>query len=512
VTPSFDAYENTYGPPAVRVKEWLAHGWLLLAVLAVALLERALIDTTPDVSWLITLGEKVLDGQRPYVDFLEVNPPASIFLYLPAVAVARATGIAAEFAVGLFVFAAVAASLWISARIVRETGILKDVDLGRLAALFAAALLVLPGQTFGQREHIALICFLPLLAVCAARAEGKPVVLHWAIIAGIGAGIVVAIKPHLAFGVLFAATTAAICARSWRPVFAVENWIAAALAAVYVAVVFAAFPAFVSELMPLVMMVYVPQKTSLADFLTVGSIPFWFASLVIIIALKRGAAFSPPFVLLLASSLGFAIAFVIQQKGWAYHAYPMIALSLVGAVIAFFDRWPVDSMKSAAAGERAVCLGTATAIALVAGTTFYWFTLTLDTRPLIEPIRKSVSRPTVLNISNDQAVGHPLTRQVGGRWVGHTCGQWISAGAMTLKKKGVDARTAALLDAYIERDRAGLIEDIARAKPDIILVDQRFDWLNWAKADPALARQLDGYHELTTINDILVLRRNQAAG
>jgi hypothetical protein len=75
--------------------------------------------------------------------------------------------------------------------------------------------------------------------------------------------------------------------------------------------------------------------------------------------------------------------------------------------------------------------------------------------------------------------------------------------------QGVDADTAAALDRYIARDRAALTEDIAGTKPDIILVDRiHYDWLKWAQADPALARELASYHPLVSANGILVLRRN----
>src|SRR5581483_10993390 len=166
-------------------------------------------------------GEKVLAGERPYVDFIEVNPPASIFLYLPAVVFARATGMTPEFAVGLFIFIGAGVSLWISGRILAGSGIFSKANLWRLMAVFVAALTVLPGGTFAQREHAGLIAFLPMLAVFAARAERKPVAVHWAIVAGIGAGVTAIIKPHFVVPILFGAITAAICARSWRPILAV---------------------------------------------------------------------------------------------------------------------------------------------------------------------------------------------------------------------------------------------------------------------------------------------------
>ncbi len=84
----------------------------------------------------------------------------------------------------------------------------------------------------------------------------------------------------------------------------------------------------------------------------------------------------------------------------------------------------------------------------------------------------------------------------------------MSAGAIVGKIEGADAETSAVLDQYIERDRTALTEDIARKRPDIILVDRvRYDWLKWAQASPSLARELGHYRELTATNGILVLRR-----
>jgi hypothetical protein len=481
---------------------------IFVAILAAALIERALFDTAADVSWLLTLGEKMLAGARPYVDFIEVNPPASIYIYLPAILLGRLAGVSPEFAVGLLIFAGVAASLWISARIVIEAGIVGTAKAWPTAAVLAAMLLVLPAATFGQREHIAVIAFLPMLAVATLRAQRKPVALRWVIVAGVGAAVTAVIKPHFICPIVFVVATAAICARSWRPVLAPENWISAGLVILCAAAVAIAYPEFVFDIVPVIMAVYVSQKASWADLLTLGAIPFWCGVLAAIVLLKRSAAFEPPFVLLIAASAGFLISFALQQKGVAYHSYPALALIFSAAVIAMLDRAPLAKPEwFAFLGNSLSVIG----IAGIIGATFSWYAVSVDLHSLIAPIRASVSRPTILNISGGgvEGMGFPLTRQLGGTWVGRTCGQWISAGAMVEKMEGVDAATAAILDRYIARDRAALTEDIARNKPDIILVDRiHHDWLKWAQADAALARELTGYHELLSAHGILVLRRN----
>src|SRR5207249_12220136 len=48
------------------------------AAVITALVQSFLVPIDCDVSWLITVNEKMLAGQRLYVDIIEVNPPASI--------------------------------------------------------------------------------------------------------------------------------------------------------------------------------------------------------------------------------------------------------------------------------------------------------------------------------------------------------------------------------------------------------------------------------------------------
>src|SRR5437762_14325079 len=55
------------------------------AAVITALVQSFLVPIDCDVSWLITVNEKMLAGQRLYVDIIEVNPPASIWLYTPFV-------------------------------------------------------------------------------------------------------------------------------------------------------------------------------------------------------------------------------------------------------------------------------------------------------------------------------------------------------------------------------------------------------------------------------------------
>jgi hypothetical protein len=486
--------------------------WLPLAcIFVLAVFLRHVLVANTDVSWDLTAADKFLDGQRLYVDVIEVNPPATVLLYVVPALLGRLSGIPAEFFVDVLVFLAIGLSLWLSGRVLRKAGLVENADGWLLATVTSVALMLLPAQTFSEREHIGLIAFLPLLAVCAARAKGNTPDLAYVIAAGICGGIVVIIKPHFAAAIICTSAAAALYARSWRPVFALENWIAAALLAAYVVFVVITFPPFVYDVLPMVMAVYVPVKANIWIFVTFFATPLWLAALLLIARLKGNAMFGFPLGLLLAASVGFLIAYYVQQKGWPYHSYPMLALALIALALAFFDRWHRSPSDSPA--DRSKRLASALAAATIAGATFCWMNVAIDCSALAAPIRAIKPHPKILALSADLAIGHPLTRAVQGTWVGRASALWVTEEVMLRRlKENLDPQTNARLEAYAARDRTMLAQDIARHRPDIILVNRRlpsFDWLVWANSYPALAAQLKPYRPVQTIRGVLIMRREK---
>src|ERR1700694_6056243 len=108
--------------------------WLLIAlVFAVAILLRQIVPLNTDVSWLLTIGERVLDGQRLYVDIVEINPPMAVFAYLPGIAVARALGVDPKNVTDALIMMLAASSLVATARVLRLSRLLSHVRLASLA-------------------------------------------------------------------------------------------------------------------------------------------------------------------------------------------------------------------------------------------------------------------------------------------------------------------------------------------------------------------------------------------
>jgi hypothetical protein len=487
-------------PDVARLSHWLP----FVLVLAAAVLLRRYVVPNVDVAWSLTLAEKMLDGQRLYVDLIDINPPAGTLIYLPPVMVARLFGLRPECVTDIFVIAAVCASIWISGRMFDCRRFL-GIDGWHLAALTAAVFTVLPAHAFGNRDPISLIGLLPWLAVCALRAIRRPVAFEHALVGGICAALAMMIKLYFVIPVLLVAVVAAVCAKSWRVLLALENWIAAALFLAYGAAVAALFPAFTTDLLPMILAVYVARPAPVVDMMPVFVL--WLVIIGMIFALRRRAAFDPPFCVLLAASCGWALAFLVQGKGWPYQSVPMLSLAVLALAIA--GNWFALPQPGAGTEKGRGWLARTTIAGAVVGACFCWNNRAADISSYAAKIRQLGPHPTMLAITSDISLGHPLVREVGGVWVGRVCSNWITNGVLLRRRsETLDAETAARLDAYEAFDRAILAEDIARSRPDVILVEKvYFDWDAWARSDPALREQLKGYREVDTLNGIVILQR-----
>jgi hypothetical protein len=493
----------------------LLRTWLpLVAILAAAVVERHFVIGNADVTWLITACEKLLDGQRLYVDVFELNPPAAIFLYLPAVALARALGVAPDTVVDAQIFLAALLSLAVASRIVRHCRLLDGTYGWPIAAIVLAALTILPAQTFGEREHLALIAALPVIAALTARAQGVKPLLWMILVAGLGAGATICIKPYFVLAIGSAAVATALPQRSWRVLFTAELWIAGGIAITYAVCTIVFYPAFFTDLMPVLADVYLPVRLPLWKLLIGAPVALWAAALLIILILRRGAGPRPALAVLVAASAGFAAAYIIQGKGWPYHSLPMLALVLIALALAIAYRRRAMAPDRDRDGLKR--LGATAALGVLAVSSFSYLNIAVDTRAAIALVKQvGPPHPSIVAITADPAIGFPLVRAVDGRWISGHWGLWVTGNAATRRLEGgLDTPTRQRLAADVATERQRLIGEIRDGKPDVILIDDRGPrWSEGVDGDRDLSALIAAnYREVGIADDIIVLKRDGTRG
>jgi hypothetical protein len=470
----------------------------ILAALAVAI--HVAIPLPSDVAWLLTVNERLLAGQHLYVDILETNPPMAAWLYFVPALLGHLTGIRAELFVVLETVAVALLALRLTEAMLEPLRLFPTA----IRALAVAVVLLLPVASFAQREHFALFGLLPALGISVLRYAGRTPP-RWAVAAaGVGAALAISIKPHEVLVIFMISLLAAWHLRSWRPIFAPEHLLTALLVAAYVGVIAVAYPAFFTVIMPAAEIVYLPIRISLERLLLQPGALFVGAALVAVPLAYRGRVGQTPLPTLLVATIGFALVYVIQGKGWAYHLLPGTMTAMLMLLVPQPRRQGFPSHAVISGVGALIALATLAPIA----------SALLHPDPLVAAVGRFGPGRKIVGIMSDLAIASPLHRELGDTFVDSAPFQWRAAGAIELAAQTTDPVSKAKLLDYADADRQTLAHDLLASPPDLILVQSQpgiFDWMVWARQDPKIAALLDGYRSVDVLPEdgsiVTILKR-----
>ena len=502
---------DTMASPLARAR--FARLWFNLAAMAAitafAILWQTRWGTVPDTSWLITVCERLLAGERLYVDVAETNPPFSTWLYMPPVALAGPLGVAPEILVHAWTYLAALVGIGFAGWIVRRGEFGEARGLARWLPAIYALLVLFPGNAFSQREHIGVCLFLPMLVLMAWRMRaGSPRPdTTTAVLAGLSGSVLLLVKPYYAAMVLLPALATCWRKRSLRPLFVVEHWVIGAVCVVYLIAVQLIHPEFLSDVYPRLADAYVSVRSYLPILQMYGPAAV-LLGLAIFLSWPNARPAPELAVTALLASLAGAAVMVWQAKAWAYHAYPALVCALLALIC--LACLPATARSGWRAGQTMrLCRQAVFAAGALAAFLPLWVTQK-PSEEIVAAISREFDRPAVVSISTDIATGHPLTRIAGGDYRLSHPNLWLVRSTERLIAQSGDrpdeiARLAALRDAFI----AGAVAEIERIEPDIILdnVGQTPAWIA-IHADKGMQGVLGGYDLLYQDNSVSVLVRS----
>ena len=503
--PLVKGLSNTRVKTAERPYQPLAF-WGVIVLILIVSVPLHLGSLTTDVSWLITVGEKVLQGERLYVDILETNPPVPALLYVPAVVAGRLFDVSPELAVVIitYLFGLLTLAL---------TGWILPPQRGRSRRVMlvsaAVVMFVLSSDAFAQRDFLAALSALPLVAVFIRHAEsGDWPPLTARVIATILAALALAIKPPL-FALPGLLVFLYYLWRTRSLAFVIQSGLLAAgvLAVLITAASLVWFPDYFGQVWPLIRDVYLPAKSHpLAFLLDVATITV-IACNVLVVLLQFGREPSPVTVLLLAAATGFFAAYLIQGKWFAYQVYPAALFIFLATTNAVHER--LSTIDPTAWRYRSIAMVTGLlAVGAIAAFMFVGFR---DPRAALSDLHwaRDFEHPSVMAIAPDSAAVFPLVRQFGGVWVGRTHSQWVARYTRYMLEHDEVSPTRRLeLISYHNNDLMELLNDLEQKKPDVILVDaaQRYSWF-LPELEAMKPKFLNDYAEITEEGRVRVLAR-----
>jgi len=506
---------------AAALRAAAAAAWLLpLAWLA----ERLARQPNHDVALLLKAGERWLDGQRLYVDLIDVNPPLAIWLSALPTALER----------GLGLLDPMAWSAWLTcAAVVAATAatgaVLRDRPGGAAAALAALwTLAVLPGDDFGQREHLVACAALPYLALASARLSGRPSGAAGAALAA-ACALGFCLKPHF---LLLPAVAELLVLRARGPRAALRDpagWAVAAVPPLYAAAAVIAEPAYLEIAVPLALEAYAPLRRSWEE-IAFGPLLGPLLPLTLLLAAAAWRWSRDPLVRLCAAAAPAAQAVAVAQgMGWSYQALPAAvlapwALALLAAECA---RRPGPLPAAGAARPAAAALLLVLAASGVPDRLAPPFARPAEAGPdpaqrLAALFRAHAEGDEVLVLSADVWPFYPAINRADTEMGMRFFTLWPLAGSYRTCPSAPRApappfRPPERMDEAERFVFEGVSEDFARTRPALLVVqtdwralgclDRPFDFLAYFRRHPAFARTLDGYAPLTAFDNLVILAR-----
>lgn len=489
-------------------------GWLACALAVFAVVGAVAVAWRPmngDASWYVYVAGRCLDGDRPYVDLIDTNPPLILWLNMGVVALARSIGAAPLGTFQVAVFALIGGALALAWRTSRG---LPDALRAASLATFGYMLFVGVGPAFGQREHLMMALILPYAYAASAEARGEKTPRGLAVVTGLMAGVGFTLKPFfLPAGM---AVELILAARRGPKVWIRPHALAmAGVVLVYGILLLILTPQYLDvarRFAPLY-----PAHNPMGSTLVANS---WRLLIVIVasglawgVCVRRARGWVEVFVLLDA---WLTSAVYLTGKGWDYHWFPPLAISWsigLGAAALL--------VEGATGRRRQVVVTIAAALVLIPPALSLQETASrLPDRETGRVVR-SATRPgeAVVVLSPWLHKAFPMTIESGLTW-GLRYPMLLPIAAFYPEGSWAEGRYHRV-EAMSEAERRFVGEvsaDFLKSRPTLLLVDDDpptpmhpgFRYLDYFALDPAFARALGEYNYLARTPSFVIYRRRDA--
>lgn len=449
-----------------------------------------------DVSWLLYLSSRVVDGAKLYVDYPEINPPLIVWFGMPMAIAANLIGASVETIFRLFVLALALISVSCSVLLLRNK--LGTNAEWALLSFVLYAVITLPGYDFGQREHLALLLALPYLAESVLRMQGNTRIgfAHVGAAALASAGF--ALKPHFLLVPLL--VEAVLVLKTRRPPAPGPFLIGGAML-LYFAAICIVTPGYFPMLRMLTRAYWIYTNANWLDILLshycLGAIILggfaW-----IVRPEPRNA-----FCIISAASIAFALSALVQRNGWSYHWYPSAA-----------GCWLLFALAMVATVSKRRIFNTGAAQLVVGLVSMLMSALAFAIAPhaaqalnpypaQLEPIIRQLGGGPVMVLASPIPVSFPLVTRPG---IG-TSSRFPTMGMVAAAFMTRDHD----LDRYMHETFAA---DMRTTPPRLLVVEQRpdglpekFDYLEYFAQDPVVADELANFEMSGQVGKFKIFKR-----
>ncbi len=467
--------------------------WLIVSAAVVILLN---IPFHPDFSAGQTIAAKYLAGERPYIDIIENNPPMTFYMHVPSALLEQWTGLRGEYWQDILAFALCLFVTGLGEWLRTGHFVPRDADSARRVGLYLVILLIMPMTSFGSRDQLTFVLMWPMLALYAedmVKARTHPVWVDAAI--GLLAGLGGCIKFYFVLGPIFGCLFLCLVKRSIKPLFGLENMMAALFCVAYLASVKLLHPAYFEFMYPIMLDAYFAGHPTLIYILSNGLLILTTLYLLMLVAKDDNRLGDPRTQLLLVAGLGCSAAYFAFTRNLPFRYLPPASCLLMALVAAQNHSGRPNVIKFYEAVFVSLCA---------------WYMLVsnpyrADTTAFLRSLK--LDRPNVLLLSGDLGDGHPLIRDLGGRLVNPGLHPWVTLGLTIAMEDPTTPEQQLRFSKLIEWERDLTAKAAAKTPPDLILVENRYyvNWYAWAVMNPQMNKMLRGYKQIGKADNLIFL-------
>ena len=484
--------------------------------------------THPSIAWFLIVARTWSEGATLYLDIRDLNLPFTHLLFRAAHELGEGLALAPHRAFYLLVAGWFLATLGLTAGLLRRLAAWAAWQAALLAAGAVGILACWPLGIAGERDHLALLGFLPYLAACWRRLSGPAPATGPALVAGLMATPGLVMRPYLLAVPLMIELyllLRAPRARRWRSLFRPETGGLCLGLLLLGGLPLLLYPAFLER---------VAAIGWLYAGLDLGTAParLWFLlgglSLLLGLGWRGAAPWLQPATLLAVAALGVVVSTLLQGRWQDYHLAPAEMLGLLAALLAL-----ALSSRPAAARSGSSRRALAVAALLLALSALGWAGLGGYRQLRIHHLSSADPYPP-----GTRALAALLDGEAAGRTVAilaYDGFDFLPAVYLSRAAWALQDETQYLLGAFYVRQRQGrfdaatqaaaatlrreVLDRLVAAPPRLIGIyrggaeqgpyPEVQDIAAFYGEDPRFAALLDGYEEVATLQGITYFRRRE---
>ncbi len=513
-----------------RPDGWFGLAAAVVSLTALGLLLQSTSYLNVDIAWILYTTGTMFEGAVFGKDFISANPPLVWFLSMPVVALSLASGLheatAFRVLVAILTLGSLCLTYWL----------LHHRTLGASRPYIAHFLLVASYgfflasyQDYGQREYLAVVLALPYFVMAAARLKGADFPWQLAAAVGAAAGLGLALKPYFLAAPALIELMLVMNSRNLKPAFRPEPLAIAGTILLYLLTIFLVTPEYIFEIVPMMTTVYWGFETPLVIvlLLIVPHILGFLAALF----LSRTKPEDTLLKVLLAAAAGFFVSYLVQMKGYTYHAFPPLLLAAL-ALSCLIVRPSADERADAKKPSAWPSTTAATALFLLLAVNLliviHWYQnenqfngpQAKATAEIIELVDRHAGEDYFLALNTHPYPTYVVANYSNAKPASNTNGRFYLPAIAKLRHAG-RADDAGLLRVSEGHAWDRLVQDLA-FEPKIILIhtnsrkhgigDIEFDILSFYLEDERIRALWQDYREVETLTDYRVfLRRGEGS-